>query len=146
MCWERTTTLVSDHDAPRNARRFVDSTLTELLGDGAAQVLDDVILVTSELVANAVDAQSSQVRVRLDVHHAFTTIAVEDDGPGAPTLINAAEADERGRGLLIVSRLATDWGVESEEDRKQVWARLPTDPPFAHELFTCEPGDAPFGR
>jgi anti-sigma regulatory factor (Ser/Thr protein kinase) len=139
MCWERATTLTADHDAPRQARSFVNSTLTDVLGDDADQVIDDVVLVTSELVANAVDARSSQVTVRLDVHHAWTTVVVQDDAPGSPALIKATEADERGRGLLIVSQLASDWGVQPVDPGKQVWARLPTDPPFGQDLFECQP-------
>ncbi len=139
MCWERTTTLASGHDAPRQARRFVQSTFSELLGNDAAPVVDDVVLVTSELVANAVDAQSSRLILRLDVHHTSTTVVVEDDAPGTPTVVAPTETDERGRGLVIVSRMATGWGVQPADVGKQVWARLPVDPPFERDRFSCEP-------
>lgn len=95
-----------------------------------AQVRDDVLLLTSELVANAVchGAETVTLHVSLDDHH--VEIAVVDGSPMIPTQPDSLVDNpyrEGGRGLLIVSELAQEWGVEHVSPRgKRVWARVPT--------------------
>jgi len=128
------------------ARRFVRDTLRswELAGAhgcpgeqaGWTQrdaLVDDAVLLTSELVTNAVLHAGTPVQVtcRLlgDLSNGAVEIAVLDrrpaqlrpDGPHT-----AAEAAERtnGRGLQLPSELATAWGVTYARAAKAVWFRL----------------------
>ena len=128
------------------ARRFVRDTLRswELAGEhaGAGEqaectqqdaLVDDAVLLTSELVTNAVLHAGTPVQVtcRLlgDLSNGAVEIAVLDrrpaqlrpDGPHT-----AAEAAERtnGRGLQLPSELATAWGVTYARAAKAVWFRL----------------------
>ena len=119
------------------ARRFVRDTLRswELTGRSEDQdaLVDDAVLLTSELVTNAVLHAGTPVQVtcRLvgDELNGAVEIAVLDrrpaelrlDGPQA-----TAEAAERtnGRGLQLPSQLASAWGVTYARAAKAVWFRI----------------------
>jgi anti-sigma regulatory factor (Ser/Thr protein kinase) len=128
------------------ARRFVRDTLRswELAGEHAGPgeraewtqrdaLVDDAMLLTSELVTNAVLHAGTPVQVtcRLlgDLSDGAVEIAVLDR---RPTQLRpdrphtAAEAAERtnGRGLQLPSELATAWGVTYARAAKAVWFRL----------------------
>jgi anti-sigma regulatory factor (Ser/Thr protein kinase) len=128
------------------ARRFVRDTLSswELAGEHAGPgeraewaqrdaLVDDAVLLTSELVTNAVLHAGTPVQVtcRLlgDLSDGAVEIAVLDR---RPTQLRpdrphtAAEAAERtnGRGLQLPSELATAWGVTYARAAKAVWFRL----------------------
>ncbi|WP_460605800.1 ATP-binding protein [Jatrophihabitans fulvus] len=106
------------------ARRYVQQRWTHL----DEEVLDDVALVVTELVSNAVRHGAPEICVRLRAEPFAVDVAVLDHGPGTP---RKREADEvvgqgSGRGLAIVDRLAAAWGVQPLDDRvgKIVWASI----------------------
>ncbi|MDP9418241.1 MAG: ATP-binding protein, partial [Actinomycetota bacterium] len=75
---------------------------------------DDVGLVATELLANAVQAARSSVMLDARVRGRWVSLEVSDDGHGA-VLPDAGYAvataeDEQGRGLFLVHALAT--GIE----------------------------------
>jgi anti-sigma regulatory factor (Ser/Thr protein kinase) len=126
------------------ARRFVRDTLRswELTGrdrpDGLEALVDDAVLLTSELVTNAVLHAGTPVQVtcRLLVAACLdgrpggaVEIAVLDRRP-APLRHDlphtAAQAAERvsGRGLLLPAELASAWGVTYARAGKAVWFRM----------------------
>ena len=137
VCWQRAATYASDQEAPRRARQFTSTALTQLLGHNA-EVIDDAELVVSELVTNAVKAHASGVTLSLDVHRSRVRIAVQDDGVGTPVAARPSEYDDHGRGLLIVASVSSDWGVQPLARGKQVWADLAVADPFAADDFTCD--------
>jgi anti-sigma regulatory factor (Ser/Thr protein kinase) len=119
------------------ARRFVRDTLQswELTGVSGGQdaLVDDAVLLTSELVTNAVLHAGTPVQVtcRLlgDEPGGTVEIAVLDRQPaqlhpGPPH--TPAEAAERtsGRGLQLPGELASAWGVTYAHAAKAVWFRL----------------------
>jgi anti-sigma regulatory factor (Ser/Thr protein kinase) len=119
------------------ARRFVRDTLRlwELTGRSARQdaLVDDAILLTSELVTNAVVHAGTPVQVtcRLlgDEPDAEIEIAVLDRRPSQlhpDHPHTAAEAAERtnGRGLQLPAQLASAWGVTYAPAAKAVWFRM----------------------
>ena len=128
------------------ARRFVRDTLRswELPGDRGSPgeraewtqrdaLVDDAVLLTSELVTNAVLHAGTPVQVtcRLlgDLSDGAVEIAVLDRRPAQlrpDRPHTAAEAAERtnGRGLQLPSELATAWGVTYARAAKAVWFRL----------------------
>jgi anti-sigma regulatory factor (Ser/Thr protein kinase) len=119
------------------ARRFVRDTLRlwDLTGRSACQdaLVDDAVLLTSELVTNAVLHAGTPVQVtcRLlgDRPNAAVEIAVLDRRPAQlhPDVPHTpAEAAERtnGRGLQLPSELASVWGVTYARAAKAVWFRL----------------------
>ncbi|GAA1243225.1 ATP-binding protein [Kitasatospora nipponensis] len=85
----------------------------------------DVLLVVSELVANACQHAGGATelalhggphRVRIEVTDRSTR-PPEPRPPGDP-------ARPGGHGLLVVNRLAEDWGCRRRPDGKTVWAAL----------------------
>jgi two-component sensor histidine kinase len=86
-----------------------------------------VLLLVTELGANAIRTDTTQVRVRVrrlvgpSLH-----VEVSDDGGGWPQLANPAPLDEQGgRGLRIVDALSDAWGASTSEDGETtVWFEL----------------------
>ncbi len=96
----------------------------------AADTADDILLVASELLTNALvhalpPATLRLWRTRAD-RCAAVHVEVTDQGPAAPTGPPAAapDPDEHGRGLAIVTTLATRCGVRVHADGTSRWAEL----------------------
>lgn len=107
------------------ARGFV----RELAADVPA--VDDLVVVVSETVANAVTHTASglaggRVTVVLTAGDGVYRLEVSDDGAagGRPHVKAEAEA-ETGRGMRIVEALSARWGFRAEGARTVVWAEFP---------------------
>jgi anti-sigma regulatory factor (Ser/Thr protein kinase) len=127
MCKLGHRTYYCDWAAPGQARGFCTDQVTSVLGHGsvAQVVIDDVNLVVSELVTNAVRAGCSEVGLDLEVHRDRVRLTVADQAPGIPELQHPAPSDEHGRGLQLVADLSASWGVSYPQmGGKQVWADL----------------------
>lgn len=127
------------------SRLFVRSTLTKW---GATSTVDDALLIVSELVTNAVLATGvpgeaprwvelsklNLIHVRLDGLNESIVISVWDTSKKVPTIKDAVDGDEGGRGLAIVDALASDWGSYPHRGGKVVWAVLPVYKRTSHGL------------
>src|SRR6202012_1465537 len=120
-----------DPAAAAAARRFVRQTLqswdiSERSPD-ADRVVDDAVLLTSELVTNAVVHAGTALDVTCRIASGELEIAVRDRHP-ARTLPDIPEAASpsaaRGRGLLLPSARASSWGVTCARTAKAVWFRM----------------------
>src|SRR3954468_6110826 len=97
------------------ARRHVRSALAKWrvpMEDPAAEVWEDLELVVTELAGNASRFCRGRMELTLQVHHDHVRLEVTDDGLGTEALELASPAvpgpdAESGRGLVIVSELAT---------------------------------------
>ncbi|MGZ4595771.1 MAG: ATP-binding SpoIIE family protein phosphatase [Actinomycetes bacterium] len=108
--------------AAAQARREVRQLCTPGVPD---EILDDLILIVSELVANAAcDGASSQVELHVDLGPDSVRLGVSDTKAGRPVLSRVDAHETNGRGLMLVETLASSWGVEERPPGKQVWARL----------------------
>lgn len=108
------------------ARRFAVKVLREQ-GAGAAE--DDVRTVVSELATNAVLHARTAFTLRVRVTAAEVQVAVTDGSPTLPRLSRYRGSDSStGRGLQIVARLSTDWGVTPHDAGKTTWCDLPVRP------------------
>jgi CheY-like chemotaxis protein len=106
----------------RLARQFVADRVCEWHLDA---LLDDALLVTSELTTNAVTHAESTCRIRLSVSPATLRIDVLDRGSGTPEPRPESRTAENGRGLHLVDALTTAWGLEVlPGEGKLVWAEL----------------------
>jgi anti-sigma regulatory factor (Ser/Thr protein kinase) len=90
-------------------------------------VTDEIILCASELAANAVlhsdtrkDGGTFTVRTEISPRD-YVLIEVEDDGG---PWIERSRHSTGGRGLPIVSALASDCGIEATAYSRTVWARF----------------------
>ena len=85
---------------------------------------DELAVLVTELVTNAVVHVGGDVRVSLCFDRATVRVEVEDGGEGSPRVLAASPVAEGGRGLRIVDALAEEWGVESDGTGKVVWCVL----------------------
>jgi anti-sigma regulatory factor (Ser/Thr protein kinase) len=97
----------------------------------AGGCVDDAVLVVSEMVTNAVRHGRGRVRLRLHWADGHLRVEVRDASARLPKLLPPSPTAERGRGLRIVSRLASRWGSARLRDGKVVWVDLecPRGPP-----------------
>jgi anti-sigma regulatory factor (Ser/Thr protein kinase) len=119
-----------DHTVPSAARAWTRLVVLEMLpaAPESDDIAEDLEIVVSELVTNAVLAGCAATRLVLSLNPDCLRVDVLDDAPGWPTEQDASPADDHGRGLAIVSALASRWGVRRRTDAKEVWAEfdLPT--------------------
>lgn len=111
--------LPSDLSAPRRARAEVREAAGELLPQHA---LDSAILLTSELVTNAVihPPRSGEHRVglRITTYEHGIRCEITDAGPGFdPANPGRRSTDTGGRGLMLVDALSSRWGVNRASER-----------------------------
>ncbi|NGO47519.1 SpoIIE family protein phosphatase [Streptomyces ureilyticus] len=109
------------------ARSFVRDTLQ---GWGFGDIVDDAVVLTSELVTNAVVHAGTSADVlclrtedgvRIEVADRYP----EREIPLQATAVNMGSPDrEGGRGLQLCAALAAGWGVEYTPTHKQVWFQL----------------------
>jgi anti-sigma regulatory factor (Ser/Thr protein kinase) len=121
---EETADLPALPTSPAAARRFVAAALWKLGADAGA--ISTASLLTSELVTNSVVHANSAVRVAVGMRDRCLRVAVTDFVPGevAPRAIDLERPN--GRGLLLVSMLATSWSVEPTPGGKTVCFELMT--------------------
>ncbi|MFD7450384.1 ATP-binding protein [Kitasatospora sp. NPDC059827] len=88
---------------------------------------DDVLLILTELVANAIrygSGPGDSVVVRLDENGGTCQVEVQDSRPDRLLPKVFTPRGERGRGLVIVDRLALAMGVATTATTKKVWASV----------------------
>ena len=115
------TRLPGDPQAPSAARSYVAQQLAAGTVPQGLR-LDDVVLVASELVTNAVRAGAHWVHVTLQTSRGRLDLRVEDDAPGLPVLARADEEALSGRGLGIVDQLTDAWAITPRATGKTVTA------------------------
>ncbi|NJP47518.1 SpoIIE family protein phosphatase [Actinacidiphila epipremni] len=109
------------------ARAFVRDTLH---GWGFADVVDDAVVLTSELVTNAVVHAGTAADVRCLRYETAVRVEVADHYPEREVPLQGRGRPHRdpdhegGRGLLLCAALASRWGVEYTAAGKHVWFQL----------------------
>jgi anti-sigma regulatory factor (Ser/Thr protein kinase) len=108
------------------ARRFV---VAELAAE-PPDVRDAAALLASELVTNAVLHANTDFEVSVTRSPRTLRVEVSDESDRPPVLRNYGLEAATGRGLRLVDRLASSWGVERRGFGKSVWFELEagTDP------------------
>jgi anti-sigma regulatory factor (Ser/Thr protein kinase) len=105
--------------------------------DAPGDAADDAALLVSELVTNCVQARCHFFELAIDAHHDSVRVEATDDAPGIPTPVVARSDEPSGRGLLIIEKLAAEWGVDPVPPGKTVWAALEI-PEHARARFDCD--------
>lgn len=120
---ERSISLGDDARAPSTGRSFV----TRVMADWGLEDVDAAVLLTSELVTNAVVHGRPPIELEVTMAGAAVRVAVRDGSPMLPTLAPASDEATGGRGLLLVDTLASRWGVEHAGPCKVVWFEFDVD-------------------
>jgi anti-sigma regulatory factor (Ser/Thr protein kinase) len=125
--WTATSDFSCDAAAPAKARRFCAEQLGSVLPDrpDTEDVIANAVLVTSELVTNAVRAGCGRIQLELSLNHDALQLVVHDDAPGIPNERTPRPDEAHGRGLAITAQIAKSWGHRPSHTGKQVWAHLP---------------------
>ena len=123
------------HSARGPARaRAVVALVTQRLGLEA--VSDDVALLVSEMVTNAVRYASAPVVLEIEADGTSVLVAVADGSAVLPVVRPTDDQTEGGRGMLLVELLAKEHGVRLEGLGKTVWAVLDQQGD-GHRLSAC---------
>ncbi|MFA1546662.1 ATP-binding protein [Actinomadura chokoriensis] len=115
-------TFLAARTAPGQVRMQVELRLASW---GLSALRDDVTLIASELVTNAVEYAPSEreIRVRFTRERRGVLLEVWDSSDAMP-MRRSDEEGIGGRGLPIVEALAAECGVHPTEPHgKWVWAR-----------------------
>ena len=117
-----TSTVVRRRDAAVLARQFARA---QCAGHTPPTLVEDVELVVSELVTNAMRHGRGQITMHLEVAADRVVVGVQDQGADQPSPREPDAADLNGRGLALVAILAAEWGVRPEPaGGKVVWCVL----------------------
>ncbi|GHB21973.1 hypothetical protein GCM10010377_09690 [Streptomyces viridiviolaceus] len=104
---------------------------TRLSAWGLQELSDSAQLCVSELVSNVIAHVGPGTPANLMVSLRGTRLRIELRDPGAralPTLVDASDDAESGRGMALVDALTERWGVELHGDSKVTWCELVTAP------------------
>jgi len=85
---------------------------------------DTAVLLTSELVTNAIVHGRSEARLRVHATPGGVRVEVGDDNDRAPVLQPRDDDALTGRGLSLLELTATTWGVQEAPVGKVVWFSL----------------------
>lgn len=116
--------MVALPPSPTSARAARQVVTEVLLGLRRPDLVDDVVAVVSELVANAVIHARTDIELSVQSAGAGVRVEVTDGSHIIPRWTPAAMTAISGRGLIMVQRLASAWGVDPHEGGKTVWALI----------------------
>ncbi len=115
-------TLRAEATSAATARGFVAATLQEWGLETSTEV---AVLLTDELVTNAIVHAASESGVTIALRTQPLRVDISDASPALPVLRNGeGHLRDSGRGLHLVDALATAWGVIPRTAGKTVWFEL----------------------
>jgi len=111
--------------SPGLARGFV----RRVLGDAGIDPLttEDAALLATELVTNSVIHASTDITLEVVVEAGAVRIGVTDASRAGPVLREQDQDATTGRGLHLLDKVATEWGVVYAGKTKTVRFSLVTD-------------------
>jgi anti-sigma regulatory factor (Ser/Thr protein kinase) len=94
------------------------------------QVADTMVLLASEIIANAVRHGPPPLCLELRLHPDRVRLEMTDSSPAPPVLRRPQAAAFGGRGLLLIDTLAAKWGWYPRSPGKVVWCEIPIGDPL----------------
>lgn len=132
---ERRCDLPSSPASAGDARRFVESALD---GTGAGGLAYAATLLVSELVANAVLHAGTPVELVVAVDGHRARVEVHDGSPQLPVRKHYSNLSGTGRGLMMVDRMASQWGAKPTAGGKVVWFELDADAALGFDVLQVD--------
>ncbi len=148
MCREKSVRLPAEPGSAPLARGFARRTLAAWVAGGRTapgdapppgqdcddELLENIPLLVTELVTNAVRHSGAPIVVTLAAHADRFRISVWDsDASRLPRVIDGATAEAvhsgqspagSGHGMVVISALTTTWGADPAPGGKTVWCEL----------------------
>ncbi|NXY99264.1 SpoIIE family protein phosphatase [Streptomyces sp. BR123] len=111
-----------DPEGPATARHLIRAAVAAW---GAKELTDEIELAADELMTNALvhTDGGGHVSLRMTAEGRIR-VEVEDSSSALPHRREAGDWAVSGRGLLLVERLAREWGVEPRGGGKCVWCEF----------------------
>jgi hypothetical protein len=94
----------------------------------AAELVDDTLLVITELVHNVIQHTGDGGELALSRPHDAVLVEVFDHSRDLPQLLKPDPRRVGGRGMLLVDAVSHAWGSRHTPTGKVVWAHLPVEP------------------
>lgn len=142
---ERVRSFPGDAREVSEARRFVGRVLV------GCPARERLLACVSELAANAVEHTDSGVDGTFTVavgqpRRGVAFVAVTDaGGPGEPSVSEAGDLAETGRGLALVAAYSSRWGYRDTERGRVVWAEA-TWPVPVQDSVSADAGQGPWAN
>jgi anti-sigma regulatory factor (Ser/Thr protein kinase) len=97
----------------------------EVAAAAPPKLMNDVLLLTNELVTNAMrhagHAAEDPIDVEISVDDRTIRVTVRDKGPGFDPARRRERTDVGGWGLVLVGTLSSRWAVETRDTGTDVW-------------------------
>ena len=94
----------------------------------AVDLLDDALLLITELVTNAVLHGGPPILLAIECDDTSLHVRVRDGSPALPARREAGQESQNGRGMTLVELLTSTWGVvpvaHEGGDGKEGWFEL----------------------
>ena len=132
---ERRQTFPSVPVSAGQARAFVESVLA---GAGLDHLAYTATLLVSELVANAILHSGTPLEVVVRCGEDRVRVEVHDGNLQLPVRKHYSTMSGTGRGLMLVERMAADWGSDRTGGGKVVWFELDGEGASAFDILGVE--------
>lgn len=118
---DRRRTFPSTPASAGEARRFVEGALTDA---ELVELSYPATMLVSELVANAILHTGTPIEIVVTADAGGVRVEVHDGSPQLPMRKHYSTMSGTGRGLMLVDRMASNWGAKRTEGGKVVWFEL----------------------
>jgi anti-sigma regulatory factor (Ser/Thr protein kinase) len=109
---------------PSSATRARTLAREQLERSCPSDAVDTIALLVTELVTNAILHARTPLLLTVDTGPDHVRICVEDASNERPALRRYDPDAVTGRGLALVERLASSWGVDTTPAGKVVWCEV----------------------
>lgn len=134
----RFSAVTHEASVPQTRHAVRDRLLAQgMAGQAYQELIDDLLLIVSELVSNAVThaaVLSPHLTTELAIDDGWVRVSVEDGHPYRPKALESDLGQLGGRGLLLVKSVTLQAGGLCDVERtgeggKVIWAALPLPRP-----------------